>query len=147
MCKAKGDYLYIVTDVKGPNPILKVKCSPTEPTVDTIKTIQCRIDKFSFMYYLPDVCLAISFKSGDVVKPIHCDTDQEVWKVKGEVEGIKKPHNFYYLQNHKSLHMCDSDRLVILDPKNENVLRVLPVTNVGRLICMYLYDDNLNLIQ
>ena len=36
--------------------------------------------------------------------------------------------------------MCDSDRLVILDPKNENVLRMLPVPNVGRLICMSLYD-------
>ena len=83
MCKAGGDYLYIVTDTKGPNPIPKVKCSPTELIVGTIKTIQYRIDKFSFMYYLPDVCLAISFRSGDVVKPIHCETDEEVWKFKG----------------------------------------------------------------
>ena len=89
MCKAEGDYLYIVTDVKGPNPILKVKSVPTKLIVRKIKNIQHKMDQFSFMYYLPDVkCLAISFRLEHVVKAIHFETSEEVWKVKGKVHGI-----------------------------------------------------------
>ena len=84
MFKAEGDYVYIINRVKGPNPIVKVKCSPTELTVDMIKTIQCRIDKFSSMCYLPDVkCIAVSHWSDHVVKAIHCETGEEIWKLKG----------------------------------------------------------------
>ena len=53
--------------------------------------------------------------------------------------------NLCYLQRPKSLLVCDSDRLVLLDPKNGNILRLLPVLNFCRLISMSLYDDNLNL--
>ena len=147
MFKAEGDYVYIVNRVKGPKPIVKVKCSPTELTVDTIKTIQCRMDKFSSMCYLPDVkCIAVSHSSDHVVKAIHCETGEEMWKVKGEVEGITwKPHNLCYLQKPQSLIVCDSDRLVFLNQRNGTVSAVLPVPNFGRPISMSLHDGKLHL--
>ena len=75
--------------MKGPNPILKFKSIPTKLIVRKIKNIQYKMDQFYSMCYLPDVtCLAISIKSGHVVKVIYFETSAEVWKVKGEVEGI-----------------------------------------------------------
>ena len=145
MCKAEGDYVYIVTHVKGPKPILKLKCTPTKLIVD--KFINCKMDNFSSMCYLSDVkCLAISNKSEQIVKAIHCETSEEIWKVKREITGVTwKPHGLFYCPENQSLIVCDDGRLMILNPKDGNVQRVLPVPNFGRPISMSLHDGDLNM--
>ena len=55
MCKAEGDYVYIVNLIKGAKTVLKAKCTPTELIVDKIKTIHSKMEHIVFMEYLPDI--------------------------------------------------------------------------------------------
>ena len=133
MCKAEGDYVYIVNNVKGLSKlILKAKCTPTKLIVDKIKTIHSGMGIILFVHYLTDVkCIAISSWSDHVVKAIHCETDEQVWEVKGEVAGVTwNPHGLCYSPEHQSLLVCDTSdegRLVVLNPGDGSVLQVIPL--------------------
>ena len=74
MCKAEGDYVYIVNLIKGPRTILKAKCTPTELIVDKIKTIHSKMEHIVFMEYLPDTnCIVLSRWKDNLVKVVLFD--------------------------------------------------------------------------
>ena len=152
MCKAEGDYIYIMNDVAGlSTPILKAKCTPTELTVDKSKTIYSKIERVTSICYLPDVkCIAISNWQNHVVKAIHCETDEQVWQVRGEVAGVTwKPHGLFYSQEHQSLLVCDgidnsdNGRLVVLKLSDGSVLQVIPLPELGLPLYLSLCEGNL----
>ena len=92
MCKAEGDDIFIVNSVKGRRSILKAKCMATEIILD--KFIDSKMKLIAYMCYLQGVkYVALSHWSGHIVQAVHCETGDEVWEVKGEVEGVTwKPH-------------------------------------------------------
>ena len=111
---------------------MKVKCSPTELIFDKSKTIQSRMQSLSDICYLPNInCIALSNWRDHVVKAIHCETGEEVWEVKGEVEGVAwRPHGFLYSPEHQSLLVCDTSdngRLVVLNPRDGSVRQIIPL--------------------
>ena len=108
MCKAEGDYVYIMNNVKGlSKPILKAKCTPTELSLDKSKTIYFRIEKITSICYLPDVkWVAISCWRDHVVKAIHCATGEEVWQVKEEVGRCHMETSWSLLFSRASVTTC-----------------------------------------
>ena len=148
MCKAERDYIYIVNIVKGPSkPILKAKCTPTELSLDKSKTIYFRMEKVTSICYLPFVkCVAISRWDDHVVKAIHCESDEQVWEVKGEVAGATwTPHGLLYSLEHQSLLVCDTSdhgRLVVLNPRDGSVLQVISLPGLKRPFFLSLYEGN-----
>ena len=146
MCKAEGDYVYIVNNVASV-PILKAKCTPTELSLDKSKTIYSRTETISSICYLPFVkCVAISRWRENVVKAIHCDTDEQVWEVKGKVAGVQwDPHGLFYSPEHQALPVCDAENgwLVVLKPSDGSVLQVIPLPGLERPFHLSLYQGNL----
>ena len=148
MCKAEGDHVFIVNFAKGLKSILKAKCTPAEVIVDKTKTVNSRLEGTYDICYLPDVkCIAISLWLEHVVKAIHCETDEEVWEVKGEVAGVTwKPYGLCYSPEHQSLLVCDTSdhgRLVNLKPSDGSVLQVIPLPRLERPWYLSLYEGNL----
>ena len=116
--------------------VVKVKCSPTELVVNRSKTVQSRMENLNHICYLPDVkCIVFSFWPDHVVKAIHCEKDEIVWEVKGEVAGVPwEPCGLFDLPEHQSLLVCDASdkgRLVVLNPRDGSIRQKIPLPNLG----------------
>ena len=148
MCKGKGDYVYIENNVKGPADILKVKCSPTELIVDKCKISHHKMEAIYSLCYLKDVnCVAISSWQNHIVKAIHCETNEEVWEVKGKVEDVTwEPHGLFYSPEHQLLIVCDAiddGRLVVLNPRDGSILQIMPLPNLGDPVSSSMHEENI----
>ena len=147
LCKAEGDYIFVGNWVKGLKSNLKAKCTLTEIIVDKTKTINSMLNDFYSMCYLPNVkCVAISIWKDNVVKAIHCETDEQVWEVMGKVAGVTwNPHGLFYSPEHQSLLVCDADNewLVVLNPSDGSVLQLILLQHLERPWHLSLYEGNL----
>ena len=148
MCKAEGDYIYVVDMVEGSRTVLKVKCTPTELVVDKIKTIHSKMQYILFMEYLPGInCIVLSRWKENLVKAINCGTGEQVWEVKGEEEGVTwEPHGLLYLPEHQSLLVCDpsdNGRLVVVNPRNGSILQTTSLSEISVPISLSIHEGNI----
>ena len=143
MCKTDGSDLFIVHMVQGEKMMRKVKCTITEIIVDESKPINSKIENMFSACYLPDTkCLAISRWQDNVVKAVHCETGEQVWEVKGKVEGVTwYPHGLLFSPEHQSLLVCDAidnlSRLVVLNPRDGHVLQIITLPTLGTPYFLY----------
>ena len=145
MCKAEGNYIFIVNWLKEPPTVLKVKHTPNAFIVDKTKAIDPRMEVIASICYLPDIkCIVVSRWLDHIVKAIHSETDEEVWEVKGEVAGVLwKPHGLCHSSKHQSLLVCDVGRLVVLNPCDGSLLQVIPLPHLGLLVSLSIHEGNI----
>ena len=140
MCKAEEGYILVANYAKGHKSILKAKCSASGINLDKTKSINSRLKNISFICYLPNLkSVTISGWIDHVVKVIHCETGEQVWEVKGQVEGVTwDPLGLLYLPKHQSLLVCDqSERLVAINSIDGSVLQVIPILKRPGLLSLH----------
>ena len=150
MCNTEGDCIFIENYVEGPIYLMKVKCTPSGLVV--VNKINSRLENIFSICYLPNVkCVALSSWRNYVVKVIHCETGDEVWELKGEVEGIAwKPHGLLYSQEHYALLVCDMSgdgRMVVLNPSDGCVLQKIPLRNLRHPISLSVHEGTFILLS
>ena len=148
MCKAECDYIFIVRNLKGHQPILKVKCTSTELIVEN--TIDSKTEDISFMSYLPEFKFLVLIQfHGNAIKAIDCDTGEKVWeitgnKVKGAVEGINwEPHGLFYSTENQTLYVCDKYQLVVLNPSTQSILQMISMPLDGRPLSLSVHENSI----
>ncbi len=141
--------LYVVSSVDGLKPILKLNCNQIPFVLNG--TIQSEVSNFYSLCYIAVHRLIAFSKPCGVVTALSSHTNELVWELKGEVEGVKcEPLGMVYSPVHQALLVADgcNHRVLVLNPKDGSVRQVLQFSSdMGCLAELCLYQEQIAVLH
>ncbi len=145
MCPGETGQMYVVHAVK-PTPVLQLSCSTTNFSL--MRTIQTGMERYYSICYIPiHRLIVISDHSPGIIRAMSCESEEVVWEVKGQVEGVEcHPHGMVHSPALDALFVADGNntRILVLNPGDGSLRQELPLDQkMGGIGNLYLSYDQL----
>ncbi len=130
--------MFVVHSVKGTFPILQLNCSAAEFSL--IRYIKSCMETYYSICYIPiHRLIVISAHSPGVIIAVCCESEEVVWEVKGQVDGVEcHPHGMVHSPALDALFVADgtNTRILVLSPRNGSLMKVLSLGHIVVQLCL-----------
>ncbi len=146
MCLGEAGEMFVVQSAKGPKAILQLNCSTAEFSL--IRLIKSAMERYFSMCYIPGhKLIVISAQYSCVIRAVSCESEEVVWEVKGQVDGVEcHPHGVVHSPAQDALFVADgtNTQILVLNPWDGSLRQVLSLDHkIGDVWHLYLCNDQL----
>ncbi len=137
MCQGQEGQMFVVHSVSD-TPVIQLDCSTK--TFHHLKTIHTSLKGCGSLAYISKRNLVVVCAVSEGVRAISCESKEQVWEVKGQVEGAElKPHGLAYHPGLDVVFVADGAnlRFVILNGEDGSLRQVVPQPEGKKLGAYY----------